>query len=167
VLVLSLSHQYPLYAQLEGFYPDVLPPVVLPKEAPKDISAEFREGEACLELGCNRAAAAMFRSALEKTLSAAGYKVTDRTNLYQQIEAAAKDGSITDARRHRAHEEIRVLGNDVLHEDWKRLEDEDAVLARDYTQRVIEDFYDHRESVLGRLRAKGRVPAEDRREAEE
>src|SRR3981081_2768691 len=108
----------------------------------------------------------MFRSALKKTLTAAGYTVGRHTKLYDQIEAAADDGSITDARRHRAHEEIRVLGNDGLYDVWKSLEPDEAVLARDYTQRVIEDFYDHPASVLARLREKKRVPAEDQKKEE-
>lgn len=161
------DQRYPsAYPRLEHFWPDVRISVALPKETPRDIEAEFREGEMCLQTGCNRAAAAMFRSALEKTLTAAGYKVDRHTKLYDQIEAAAGDGSITDARRHRAHEEIRVLGNDVLHDVWKPLEPDEAVIARDYTQRVIEDFYDHRASVLARLREKKRVPAEDQKKEE-
>ena len=166
-ITLPNDAKYPSsYARLERFTPDVWISASLPKETPKDIDAEFREGEACLQFGCNRAAAAMFRSALEKTLTAAGYKVDRHTKLYDQIEAAAADGSITDARRHRAHEEIRVLGNDVLHDVWKPLEPDEAILARDYTQRVIEDFYDHRASVLKRLREKGRVPTEDQNTGE-
>ena len=102
----------------------------------------------------------MFTSALEKTLIAAGYKVK-RENLFDQIEAAAADGTITEARRKRAHDEIRVLGNDVLHDAWREVSDDEVTLARDYTQRIIEDFYDHRSSTLAQLRAKGRVPAED------
>ena len=103
----------------------------------------------------------MFRSALEKTLTAAGYKADRKTNLFNQIESAAADGTITEARKLRAHQEVRVLGNDVLHDDWKKVTEVDAELARDYTQRIIEDFYDHRDSTLNQLRLKGRVPAED------
>jgi hypothetical protein len=166
-ITLRNNERYPSgYPRLEGFTPDVLVPVALPNETPKDIAAEFREGERCLQSRCNRAAAAMFRSALEKTLTAAGYKVDRHTKLFDQIESAARDGSITDARKHRAHEEIRVLGNDVLHDVWKALEPDEAVLARDYTQRVVEDFYDHRASVLARLREKKRVPAEDQKNEE-
>jgi uncharacterized protein DUF4145 len=166
-ITLPNNDKYPSsYARLERFTPNAWISAPLPKDASRDIQAEFQEGEACLQFGCNRAAAAMFRSALEKTLTAAGYKVDRHTKLYDQIEAAAADGSITDARKHRAHEEIRVLGNDVLHDAWKALEPDEAVLARDYTQRVIEDFYDHRASVLARLREKKRVPAEDQKKEE-
>jgi hypothetical protein len=156
------DHDFPNeWANLLHFAPDVRPAAPLPTYTPKGIVSEFREGESCLEATCYRAAAAMFRSALEKTLSASGYKPDAHTSLYKQIESAAADGSITDARKRRAHDEIRVLGNDVLHDDWKEVSDEDAILARDYTQRVIEDLYDHRPSTLARLREKGRVPAED------
>jgi hypothetical protein len=39
--------------------------------------------------------------------------------LRDRIDEAAADGTITAARSRRAHEDIRVLGNDVLHEDWR------------------------------------------------
>jgi len=162
VITLPDDERYPSrYARLERFTPDVIQGVKLPEGTPPEIVAEFREGERCLQERCCRAAAAMFRSALEKTLTAAGYKPDRNTNLFKQIEAAAADGTITEARKLRAHEEVRVLGNDVLHDKWKPVSDQDAGLARDYTQGVIEDFYDHRESTLKRLREKRRVPAED------
>ena len=123
---------------------------------------EFREGEQCREARCYRAAAAMFRSVLDKTLRANGYKDKRGTNLEQQIDAAASDGVITAARQRRAHEEIRVLGNDVLHEAWEAVTPDDVTAARQYAQRILEDFYDDRDSVLTLLRAKGRVPDEDR-----
>ena len=163
-ITMPADEKYPSkWARLLHFTPDVRPPVPLPRDTPNGIQAEFREGEACIQYGCYRAAAAMFRSALEKTLIAAGYKIDQRTNLYIQIEIAAADGTITDARKRRAHDEIRVLGNDVLHGEWKAVSEDDAVLARDYTQRIIEDFYDHRASTIDRLREMGRVPAEDQK----
>jgi hypothetical protein len=161
VFTLPSTERYPSkYLRLERFTPDVTPRVSLPSDTPKEIVFEYREGEECIEARCNRAAAAMFRSSLEKTLIAAGYKVK-RENLFEQIEAAAGDGTITEARKKRAHDEIRVLGNDVLHDAWREISDEEVTLARDYTQRIIEDFYDHRSSTLAQLRAKGRIPAED------
>ena len=97
IIVLPNDDQYPSKsAELEAFTPDVLPSVKLPDGAPKDIVAEFREGEACLQNGCSRAAAAIFRSALEKTLAASGHKVDRHTSLYAQIETAAADGTITE-----------------------------------------------------------------------
>ena len=75
---------------------------------------------------------------------------------------AAGDGVITAARKRRAHEEIRVLGNDVLHDEWHEIAVEDVQAARHYAQRVLEDFYDDRGSVLKLLREAGRVPDEDK-----
>jgi hypothetical protein len=104
----------------------------------------------------------MFRSVLDKTLRANGYKVRNGTTLEQQIDMAGDDGVITAARKRRAHEEIRVLGNDVLHDEWHEIAIEDVEAARHYSQRVLEDFYDDRESVLKLLREVGRVPDEDK-----
>ena len=75
---------------------------------------------------------------------------------------AGADGTITESRRIRAHDEIRVLGNDVLHDEWHPIEPDDVLAARHYSQRILEDFYDDRPSTLKLLRAKGRVPDEDR-----
>jgi hypothetical protein len=69
---------------------------------------------------------------------------------------------ITEARKRRAHENIRVLGNDVLHDEWHEINGEAVELARHYAQRILEDFYDHRDSVLKQLREAKRVPDEDR-----
>lgn len=147
---------------LFAFHPDVHERLSLPRAVPAGINAEFREGEKCLEAGAIRAAAGMFRSVLDKTLRANGYKVKNGTTLEQQIDAAADDGVITQARKRRAHDEVRVLGNDVLHDEWRAVPAEDVEAARQYLQRILEDFYDDRESVLKQLRAAERVPDEDK-----
>lgn len=144
--------QYPnAIWDLLWFYPEAKERLSLPKDVPEGIVAEFREGETCLESGTLRAAAAMFRSVLDKTLRANGYKEKRGTTLEQQIDMAADDGVITQARRRRAHDEIRVLGNDVLHDEWQTVPEEDVEAARHYAQRILEDFYDDRESVLKQL----------------
>ncbi|WP_316872040.1 DUF4145 domain-containing protein [Ralstonia mannitolilytica] len=147
---------------LMDFYPESKGSLNLPPDVPTGITKEFREGERCLASGCYRAAAGMFRSVLDKTLRANGYKEKRGTNLEQQIDAAAADGAITASRQRKAHDEIRVLGNDVLHEKWREIPEADVEAARQYAQRILEDFYDDRESVLALLRSKGRVPDEDR-----
>ena len=144
--------QYPnAIWELQWFYPEVKDRLSLPKEVPEGIATEFREGEKCLESGTLRAAAAMFRSVLDKTLRANGYKEKKGTTLEQQIDFAAEDGVITQARKRRAHDEIRVLGNDVLHDEWQAVPEEDVEAARYYAQRILEDFYDDRASVLKQL----------------
>lgn len=99
----------------------------------------------------------MFRSVLDKTLRANGYKEKKGTTLEQQIDMAADDGVITQARRRRAHDEIRVLGNDVLHDEWQQVAEEDVEAARHYAQRILEDFYDDRASVLKQLYGANRL----------
>lgn len=148
-------------ARLQAFYPEANLRYVLPPATPKGIAAEFQEGEKCLEADCLRAAAAMFRSVLDKTLRANGYKLKKGTPLEQQIDKAAEDGVITAARKRRAHDEIRTLGNDVLHDEWREVSEAEVLTARQYAYHLLHDFYDDRETVLGLLREKGRVAAED------
>lgn len=155
--------KYPgAYRELYDFYPEVREQLPFPKPVPTGIAKEFREGEKCLDAGAFRAAAGMFRSVLDKTLRANGYKLKNGTTLEQQIDMAADDGAITQARKRRAHDEVRVLGNDVLHDEWYEIPAEDVEAARHYAQRVLEDFYDDRDSVLKLLREAGRIPDEDK-----
>lgn len=161
------DNKYPgSYNKLLAFFPESKESLDLPKKTPLGIKAEFREAEKCFGNDCFRAAAGLFRSALDKTMRANGYKTKQENDLYKQIEAAAKDGVITQARKKKAHEEIRVLGNDVLHDEWHEISAEDVQAARHYGQRILEDFYDDRDSVLALLRDAGRVPEEDRASVE-
>lgn len=107
----------------------------IPTDTPRGIVNEFREAEECFGNNCYRAAAGLFRSVLDKTMRANGYKTNQRKNLYQQIEAAAEDGVITQARKRRAHDEIRVLGNDVLRR--MKVREEDVAACRHYCQRIL------------------------------
>lgn len=144
------SSPYPgSIGRLYDFYPESGERMDIPQQVPAGITAEFREAETCLESKCYRAAAGLFRSVLDKTLRTNGYK--SEGSLKAQIDAAAVDGVITASRKRRAHEEIRVLGNDVLHDDWTELTAEDVELAHMYAQRILEDFYDDRSSVEGLL----------------
>lgn len=144
---------------LDPFFPEVGPALPVPTATPQGIQREFREAEACIAAKCYRAAAGLFRSVLDKTMKANGYKI-GRLNLKEQVDLAAADGVITEARKRRAHEEIRVLGNDVLHDDWEEIDLAAVELAQHYAQRILEDFYDDRPAVLQQLQAKGRTPAD-------
>jgi len=151
------------YNRLIQFFPESKQRSSLPNSVPDGIKKEFREAEKCLESDCFRAAAGLFRSVLDKSMRANGYNTRQEHNLYKQIEAAATDGVITQARKRRAHDEIRVLGNDVLHDDWHEIHANDVEAARHYCQRILEDLYDDRDSVLSLLREAGRKPEEDRK----
>ena len=116
----------------------------------------------------------MLRSVLEKTLRKNGYEevevkdkqgnaVQDKqgnpkksSRLIDRIDAAAGDGLLTETRQKKAHENIRVLGNDVLHDDWREVTKEEFEEGHKYAQRILEDFYDDRPTVEGRLTAQGR-----------
>jgi Domain of unknown function (DUF4145) len=133
----------PSSAVLESFFPIFPDALSLPASVPADIRAEFREAELYAASRANRAASALFRSVLEKTLKANGYtKGNDPTlkDLQKRIDAAAADGVITDARRKKAHEDIRSLGNDVLHDDWREVSDDEVEDSHRYTQRILEDL---------------------------
>jgi Domain of unknown function (DUF4145) len=149
-------------AVLEDFYPLSVDTAPLPSAVPPEIQNEFREAERCAAFGANRAASALFRSVLEKTLKLNGYTRSNDSSfkdLQKRIDAAAADGVITDARRRRAHDEIRSLGNDVLHDDWREVAAEEVEDSHRYTQRILEDLYDDRSTVETLLRAKNRLPA--------
>jgi len=155
VAKLHFNSNLGLDGKLEWFWPTSVVAVKLPSGVPDGILKEFREAELCLSGGAWRGASALFRSALEKLLKANGY--TKERDLYQRIEAAAKDGVITAARRQRAHDLVRTLGNDVLHDDWREVTPEEAESAQHYVGRIIEDFYDDRPSVEKSLIAVGRL----------
>lgn len=126
----------------------------LPSDTPSDIKAEFDEALKCFSAGAFRAASAMARSVLEKVLIANGYNERD---LYHKIEAAALDGLLTDSRRKRAQDDVKSLGNDVLHDVWVLIPEADATKSLHYAQRIIEDFYDNRQEVIAVLTQKSRL----------
>lgn len=167
---IRMSREHAVYPddidKLLWFMPEAKERLSLPEAVPEGLVREFREGEKCKENGTLRAAAGMFRSVLDKTLRANGYKTNPRTDLKVQIDEATKDGVITVSRQRKAHEEIRVLGNDVLHDEWHEIPEDDVEAARHYMQRILEDFYDDRESVLSLLREAKRVPDEDKQAKE-
>lgn len=139
---------------LEDFLPRAVSRAALPVGVPAGITAEYREAELCASIGAWRAASGLMRSTLEKLLRANGYV---RGSLADRIDTAAADGVITEARRRRAHDEVRVLGNDVLHDEWREIDAAEALSAHHYVQRIAEDLYDDRTSVEALLIAKGRI----------
>jgi len=143
-----------LDGELELFYPASQVSAKIPQGVPDGIKAEYREAELCAGFGAWRAASGLLRSTLEKTLRANGYT---KGSLAARIDEAAGDGVITEARKKRAHDEVRVLGNDVLHDVWREVLPEEVFAAHHYVQRILEDFYDDRPSVEQLLIAKNRI----------
>ncbi len=151
---------------IREFLPFAIEQVSLPTSVPSDLVNEFREAEKDAAYGAYRSASALLRSVLEKCLKKNGYdevEVEDSKGakrktkqLIHRIEAAADDGVITQARKKRAHENIRVLGNDILHDDWREVSEDEYEDAHRYTQRILEDLYDSRETVEDVLKSKKR-----------
>ena len=141
-------------AVLESFHPRALGRAKLPTGVPDGIEKEYREAELCASVEAWRAASALLRSTLEKALKVNGYT---KGSLQAKIDEAAADGVITAARRQKAHDDIRVLGNEVVHDDWRAVSEDEVVSALHYAQRVLEDLYDDRPSVEAVLNAKGRL----------
>jgi hypothetical protein len=52
---------------------------------------------------------------------------------------------------------VRVLGNDVLHDEWREVKEGEFEEAHKYMQRILEDFYDLRPTVEARLKALKRI----------
>jgi Arc/MetJ-type ribon-helix-helix transcriptional regulator len=154
-------------AVLENFIPAAIEKANLPAGVPADVQSEFREAELVAASGAYRSASAMLRSTLEKALKKNGFDEVDvpvpsggtrkSRRLIDRIDAAASDQIITEARQQRAHQNIRVLGNDVLHDDWREVLPDEYEGAHKYTQRILEDFYDDRPTVVARLTARGRA----------
>src|SRR3990172_9913171 len=142
-------------AVLESFHPRALAKAPLPAGVPEGVEKEYREAELCASVEAWRAASAMLRSTLEKTLKVNGYATG---SLQQKIDAAAADGVITSAPKQKSHDDIRVLGNEVVHDDWRPVDEAEVQLALHYAQRVLEDLYDDRAAGEGGLTAQGRLP---------
>jgi hypothetical protein len=143
-----------LIGEVEDFYPVGIDKAKVPSSTPKEILVELHEAELCASVQAWRAGSAMLRSVLEKLLTLNGYS---EKRLVDKIDAANKDGIITDSRTQKAHNEIRVLGNDILHDEWKAVTEEDFTVAYHYCQRIIEDFYDDRNTVENILKTKSKI----------
>ena len=100
---------------LRHFFRAQFEQAALPVNVPADVQKEFREAELVAAQGAYRAASALLRSVLDEVeaTDAKGAKYKTKS-LKHRIEAAADDGVITQARKQRAHDNIRVLGNDIL-----------------------------------------------------
>lgn len=142
--------------ELQEFFPSAPVFAPIPRDTPDDLRKELREAELCASVGAWRAASAMMRSVLEKPLQANGYTRADGS-LEKRIDDAAGDGVIGEPRRQRVHQDIRVLGNDVLHDPWREVTEEEYELAHHYAQRILEDLHDNRPGVVKHLQERGRL----------
>jgi hypothetical protein len=150
--------------EIEHFWPGETNALPLPDATPQSLIDEFRESESCASVEAFRAATAMLRSVLEKALKAAGY--LQKGNLENKIDLAANHGVLTATLKRRAHDNIRAVGNDVLHEaERKEVSREEYAASHRYAQQILVALYDHRETVLDTLWDNGLTPEEGPRPA--
>lgn len=139
---------------LGEFHPITVSRADLPTGIPQGIVKEYREAERCAAIGAWRGASALLRSTLEKVLKENGYA---KGTLEEKIDAAAQEGVIAASLQQAAHDDVRILGNDVLHDEWREVTDEEVTESHRYVQRILEAFYDQRPTVEKVLKAKGRL----------
>jgi len=106
-------------AVLADFIPTAVENAAIPPSVPADIQKEFREAELDAANGAYRSGSALLRSVLEKTLKRNGYDeieyrdekgvIKKSSALLRRVDAASEDGILTETRKKRAHENIRVL----------------------------------------------------------
>ncbi len=149
-----------MFGDMDEFHPRPVRRETLPSGVPHGVLSEYREAEYCAALGARRAAVALYRSALEKSLRANGY-TKKHGNLLARIDLAAADGVIAAARRQRAHHDVRLTGNDVLHDPWREVGADETEAAAMLVHRLIEDLYGDRETVEAVLAEKGRLADAD------
>lgn len=140
--------------RLHDFHPHSPDFEALPQDAPMAVVAEVREAEWAASVGAFRAATALLRSALEKVLKSNGYVAGV---LATKIDDAAADGIITASRKRQVHEDVRHLGNDVVHDEWRQVTLDEYELARKYVTWILEDFYADRPTVVSELKTAGRL----------
>jgi len=139
---------------LDEFFPTSPDFAELPAGIPDELGLEVREAERAAGAEAFRAASTTLRSALEKTLKVNGYT---KGNLYEKIVQAAEDGVITKARQAKAHQNVRSLGNDIVHDEWRPVDAAEYGDARQYVIWILRDLYDDRETVVEQLQKAGRL----------
>lgn len=146
--------------QLVTFHSEASERLALPRDLPQSVVNEFREAEKCLDAGCLRAAMGLFRSVIVKVLRANGYAIDRGLPLAHQLDAAAEDGIITRARHRKAQ---RVLGHDIIDDEWHEPPRADLDALRRFTQRLLEDLYEDRAATVLLLRDAGRLANEEKK----
>jgi hypothetical protein len=96
--------------EIEDFYPVGIDKAKVPNNTPDEILAEINEAELCVSVQAWRAGLVILRSVLEKVLIQNGYA---EKRLVDKIDAANKDGIITDSRTQKANIDDILLTGEV------------------------------------------------------
>ena len=141
-------------ALLEWFYPRALANARSPLACQMAFKSEYREAELCASIEAWRAASALLRSSLEK--GSKGQRVREGLSSSRPRLISLAMG-LSPPPASKAHDDIRVLGNEVKNDEWREVTAEEVQLALHYVQRVLEDLYDDRPSVQAILIDKKRL----------
>lgn len=112
-----------------------------PTSVPSDIASIANEAHRCAEIGANRAAVAIARSALEGIVSDQE-KTPSKKKLYERITDLSRSGIIT-ARTAKAATAIRLCGNDSVHNVSAPVDAEYAEIIIQILDSIIDDLYSH------------------------
>ena len=160
IAVVSVESEEALY---DGFDPEEHIARWLPIEplgrdypyAPEGIASIASEVHKCKEIGANRAAVIMARSALERIV-ADQESVPSKKRLYERIENLRKEGVIT-SRTADAATAIRLCGNDYAHNTLEPVDYGYVDIVVQILDSMIDDLYSNPSLVAkAKAYAKGR-----------
>ena len=129
---------------LVDFYPKVKKITKLPDDTPEDISSEFKSAENCANIEEYRPAATMLRSTIEKVLNNHGY---NEWRLSDNLKNLQKDRLITAPLARKNKLVVKILGDQVLHQKWREVDEKEYLTAREYALDLIKAFYSDVEGV--------------------
>ena len=106
-----------------------------PDHTPPHVASFFKQGASSLRQKSFDAAGSMFRKALETSLKSKFPGISSNLTLYKRIEKAVGNHDLTPDMGKWAHE-IRVLGNDAVHDEVP-FSGEEAQSLHDFTRLVL------------------------------
>lgn len=150
--LLKLTSAINRYMNIEGFISlKDAAAVAPPDHLPEEIAAAFNEGTKCLAIGCNNAAAAMFRLCVDiatrqmlPKIDEPGLNAKVRRNLGLRLPWLFDTNRLPDALRDLSSC-IKEDGNDGAHEGT--LSKEDAADLLDFTTSLLERMYTEPERI--------------------
>lgn len=106
----------------------------------------------------------MLRSTLEKTLRKHGYS---EWQLSTNLKNLSEDNILPRWLVKQNSQIVKILGDEILHGDWREITPEEYQKAHHFVERLIESFYDDHDSVVEDLKEKGRLTVEKKSQTKE
>lgn len=120
---------------------------------PDHVRDEYSEATHCFQIGAHLASMTLCRRVLQRSLKEKGF---NQRSLYEQIEAAKKDGTIP-RRYQELADEVRHFGNLGAHPDDDKMDlvnPENSAFLLEFVKLLVDEFYvvHHRVSSLTKAR---------------